>query len=229
MTDPKLESYLLKFHFLVYRAVMPAKHLLAEGNNRVRARRPWRTRTTTNRSETIRKGHKLISQIRKHGPVMLIQRYTTSTQIEMGQILIPVFFSPSRCSQFNRIRKQITIITKVQIKKICPAPTVAHSRQPFGVGMYVAKWFAMHAVSTINCMASIAHIRCDVTQFTHAGDDQRVTNLDEEVRSTIDFVFVVKLKCSRFLHQFRKNTRCNECRCSRAIFAGRFHRSTRST
>lgn len=71
---------------------MPAKHLLAEGNNRVRARRPWRTRTTTNRSETIRKGHKLISQIRKHGPVMLIQRYTTSTHIEMGQILIPVFF-----------------------------------------------------------------------------------------------------------------------------------------
>lgn len=150
----------------------------------------------------------------------------------MGEILIRVsFFPPSRCSQFNRIRKQITIITKVQIKKICPAPTVAHSRQQFGVGMFVAKWFAMHAVSTINCMASIAHIRCDVTQFTHAGDDRRVTNPDEEVRSTIDFVSSVKLKCSRFfiLHQFRKNTRCNECRCSRAIFAGRFHRSIRST
>lgn len=165
---------------------MPAKHRPAVGNNRVRAKRQWSMRMKAKCPTTLRKRHKTINRIRRRGPVMLIQRYVYPyPSVKMKANCLIHGFSCYCSRQFNKIQKQTTITTKVQIKKICPAPIVAHSPQPFGVVMYAVKWYATHAVSTSNCTVSIGHIRCDATQFTHAEDDQRVINPDEEVCSIL--------------------------------------------
>lgn len=61
--------------------------------------------------------------------------------------------------------------------------------------MCAAKWFAMHAASTLNCMVSIDRIQCDATQFTHVEDGRRVTNPDEGVRSMRSIEFESILIC----------------------------------
>lgn len=77
-------------------------------------------------------------------------------------------------------RKAATTISKVH-KKICHAPIAARRRPQSGVVICVARWSAMHAACTINCMESIDRTQCVAIRSTLVDDVQRVISQTEEV------------------------------------------------